>query len=330
MMALPHAGGAQTESGMDSPIGLKATPPFSLHLTASHQTYYQREFGADRYDGGVYSRVLVIDDAPCLARVSAHGSPDAPGLRLELAGDGVSPQKRALAAREVARILSLDVSLGPFYEAVQNDPFLGEATRQMYGLHPPQTGSVYEALVMAIIGQQISGVAARSIRARVVRELGTPFVMEGQEHFAFPRPEALLQAGQEKLRSLGLSGRKVEYIQGIAGKALEGALEQQQISEMGNDEVVEALTSIRGVGQWTAQWVLLRALGRADAFPGGDLVLQRLIGEMYFGGRAVGEKEAVAFARERWAGYTGFATTYLFAYIRRRALQERGELVQGA
>ncbi len=309
---------------------LNVTPPFDLSITANHQTYYQREFGADRFEDGVYSRALVLDGIPLLARVTAQGDADAPRLHLEVSGEGVTAETKAMAAREVSRILGLETSMRPFYAAVQDDPFLGDATRQLYGLHPPQTGSVYEALVMAVIGQQISGTAARSIRARVVRELGIAFVVDGNEYCAFPAPEAILQAGQERLRSLGLSSRKVEYIQGIATKALEGALDHGRLSAMSNEEVVSALTGLRGVGQWTAQWVLLRALSRPDAFPGGDLALQRLLSEVYFGGRPVSEKEAALYAKQHWGSYTGFATTYLFACIRRRRVeQESGEALPG-
>jgi DNA-3-methyladenine glycosylase II len=304
-----------------SSITLTPTAPFDLHLTASHQTYYQRESGADRYQDGVYSRVLLIGGSPVLAMVRFQGSADQPHLSLEMAGDGAEA-----AAQQISHMLTLDLPLRPFYTAVCDDPFLGEATRQMYGLHPPQTASVYEALVMAVIGQQISGVVARSIRARVVQALGAPLAINGHTLSAFPTPEVFLGAGPEQLRRLGLSARKAEYIMGIAARAAEGALEHGPLSRMSNQEVIEDLTHLRGVGPWTAQWVLLRALARPDAFPAGDLALRRLISEVYFDRREVTEAEASAFGRERWGGFSGLATTYMFAYIRRRrVLQEQGE-----
>lgn len=312
-------------------ITLTPTAPFDLHLTASHQTYYQPESGADRYQDGVYSRVLLIDGSPWVAMVCSQGNPDQPHLSLEMVGDGVPEKAAEAAVPQISHMLTLDLPLRPFYAAVRDDPFLREATRQMYGLHPPQTASVYEALVMAVIGQQISGVVARSIRARIVKALGVPLSINGRLLFAFPTPEALLGAGPERLRSLGLSARKAEYLLGIAAAAAEGALEQGPLSRLSHQEVVEELTRLRGVGQWTAQWVLLRALARPDAFPAGDLALRRLISEVYFDGREVMETEASIFARERWGGYSGLATTYLFAYIRRRrVLQEQGEPLQGA
>ncbi|MBI4312594.1 MAG: DNA-3-methyladenine glycosylase 2 family protein [Chloroflexi bacterium] len=310
---------------------LRPTPPFDLDLTANHQTYYQTEFGADHYLNGVYSRALFLEDRPVLALARTLGNMTSPLVSVEVAGDGASPRLAELAAGEVSRMLTMNLALQPFYDSVRDDPFLGEATTRMRGLHPPQTGSVYEALVMAVIGQQISGVVARAIRARVVKELGTPFSADGGQRFTFPQPESFLAAGVERLRGLGLSARKVEYIQGIAATTLEGGLDHERISTLTNQEVVDELTRLRGVGQWTAQWVLLRALARPDAFPAGDLALQRLMSEVYFGGRKVGEKEAADFAHDRWGPFSGLATTYMFAYIRRRrVLQEQREVVQGA
>jgi DNA-3-methyladenine glycosylase II len=231
----------------------------------------------------------------------------------------------------MSRILNVDVDLRPFYETVRDDRFLLEATHGLYGLHPPQTPSVFEALVMAVVGQQISGLVARAIRARVVRELGTPFVVDGDTVHAFPQPLAFLRAGEERLRGLGLSGRKAEYILDIASRADDQPSFFDRLRKVTNQEVVEELTRIRGVGQWTAQWVLLGALGRTDAFPAGDLALRSLLSEAYFGGRSIHEKEALEFAGKQWGDYAGLATTYLFAYIRRRRMEnERRDIVQGA
>ncbi len=184
---------------------------------------------------------------------------------------------------------------------------------------------------MAITGQQISGVVARAIRGRLVRTLGTPFSVDGERFYTFPKSSDFLSAGQDKLRALGLSTRKAEYILEIAARAANGSLDFGHLETMGNQEVAEELVRVRGIGPWTAQWVLLRALGRADVFPAGDLALRKVLSEYYFGGRPVAEREAAAFAQERWGTYAGLVTTYLFAQIRRQRVMKGGpEVVQGA
>ncbi|MEE8442911.1 MAG: DNA-3-methyladenine glycosylase, partial [Dehalococcoidia bacterium] len=256
---------------------------------------------------------------------------ETPALSLEVIGDGVSSQARAIVAQEMTRMLALTVDLLPFYAMAREDPLLMLATQSFYGLHPPQTASVFEALIMAIIGQQISGVVARAIRGRTVQALGTSFIAGGETAYIFPKPVDFLRAGQERLRSLGLSARKAEYILGIASSAADGTLDLRMLETLSNQQVVEELVRLRGVGPWTAQWVLLRALGRTDAFPAGDLALRRVISEGYLGGRVLGETEAAAFAQEHWGAYAGLATTYLFAYLRRRRSLDGGsEIVPGA
>ena len=96
----------------------------------------------------------------------------------------------------------------------------------------------------------------------------------------FPRPEALVTAGVAGLRAIKFSTRKSEYIVEIARGVAKGSLDLEGLTGRPADEVVAYLTAIRGVGPWTAQWLLIRALGRPDGFPHGDLALQRFLGRL--------------------------------------------------
>ncbi len=297
---------------------LVPSPPFDLHVTALSQTYSQPESGADAYRDGAYYRTMEVEERVWLAVVRASGTVEAPSLLLELKGDALSPSALEISARAISRILSLDLDLRPFYHMARKDPVLLEAIRSSYGLHPPQTSSLLEALVQAIIGQQISAAVARAIRARTVRSLGHPLTVDGQTFYLFPRATDFLNAGHDGLCTLGLSNRKAEYILGIASEAAEGRLEFAEFERLANQEVVEKITQLHGIGMWTAQWVMLRALGRTDVFPAGDLALRRLVSERYFAGRSITEGEAASLAREQWGEFAGLATTYLFTNLRRR------------
>lgn len=311
-------------------VSLKVTPPFDLRITALHQTYYQSRFGADGYLNGAYVRALEIDGRPLLAVVRATGTADDPSLTLEITGDGLSPSIRKGVAGTMTRMLSLGLDLRPFYANTKQDPLLHRATLSFYGLHPPQTASVFEALVTAIMGQQISGAVARALRIRVVQTLGMPLTVDGGALHTFPNAAALMDTGHGGLRAMGLSARKAEYIVDIAARAADGQFEFADFERLTGAEVTDRLTQIRGVGAWTAQWVMLRALGRTDPFPAGDLALRRVLSEHYFDGRAVDESEATVFGHERWGEYAGLATTYLFAYLRTERPGGKGDLVQGA
>ena len=140
--------------------------------------------------------------------------------------------------------------------------------------------------------------------------------MTGGTSLSCPKAVALTHARHDGLRALGRSTRKTEYILDIAARSADGQFEFDDFARLSNAEVTDRLTQIRGVGAWTAQWVMLRALGRTDPFPAGDLALRRVISQHYFNGRPVDEAEAAAFGLEQWGEYAGLATTYPFAYIR--------------
>ena len=305
---------------------IPAPEPFDFDLTAGHQTYYRGAAGADVYHDGVYSRALRRDDRVVVATMRSLPSTGPAMLEVGVAGEGVTQVDLDYAACTMARLMGLDADLSAFYTLLERDPVLSGAVGGLRGLRPPRSESVFEALVMAIIAQQISSVVARVIREALVGTYGTPVTLDGETLYAFPTPEALLEAGTEGLRSVKLSARKSEYIQDVSLRTVDGSLDEAVFGGMSDDEVVSELIKVRGIGVWTAQWVLLRALGRADAFPAGDLALKRVVSELYFNGSPLDEQALTDFAAERWSPYRGLATTYLFAHLRQqRAAQEQSK-----
>ena len=291
-------------------LTVKPVPPFDLRLTAGHLTYHQEQFSAEAYLDGKYLRVF--DGAtPILVEVASTGTVSAPQLSISLPDSAPYGADSAAIAEEIAFALNTDFDLRPFYQTVKDDRVLSQTTRSFCGLHPPKNGSIFQSLVLAIMGQQISGAAARAIRGRIIEALGTPFSFNGRTFHLFPKAESFLESGQEALRSLGLSNRKAEYVLEIASKDVEGFLDIRRLEPLDNGEVLSELVQLRGIGHWTVQWLLIGSLGRMDAFPAGDLALQRAISEYYLDGKRLNEKEAAAFAQERWPGYAGLATIYL-------------------
>jgi DNA-3-methyladenine glycosylase II len=169
--------------------------------------------------------------------------------------------------------------------------------------------------VLAILGQQIASSVARIIRTLLIETYGPYLSFNGQGHYAFPRPETLHTAPVEALRRLKLSQRKAEYVKGIALAAVDGPGGLESLHQLPDAEVVKLVTALRGVGHWTAQWVLVRALGRPDAFPSGDLALQRVISKLYFNGERLGQERIEEFS-QRWSPYRTYVTAYLFTALR--------------
>ncbi len=294
---------------------LGPAPPYDFELTAAYATYFRGRYGTDAFEEGAFRRLLDLGGRLALATVRSVGTLDAPRLEVHLAGDGLDAGDVPRARRQVAWLLGADDDLAPFYRMAGADPALAPIASGLRGLHPPHTASVYEALVLAILGQQISSHVARILRTLLVHTCGQAVELDGATYHAFPRPEAIVAAGVEGLRAIKFSARKAEYIVDISARVASGELDLEGLRRQPDEDVVRVLTGIRGVGLWTAHWLLIRALGRGDGFPHGDLALQRTLGLLVNGGKPMTAQEALEYSR-RWAPYRGYVTVYLFAAVR--------------
>ena len=151
------------------------------------------------------------------------------------------------------------------------------------------------------------------MRLLLIERYGARREFDGDTYYAFPRPEAIADSTPEELRGLKLTQRKAEYIHGIAAAALEPGW--QELVSLPDEEFVDRLTALRGVGKWTAQWALVRGLARPDALPLGDLALRRGVSALLREGVAVSDPEVETLA-ERWRPWRSYATAYLFAAMR--------------
>jgi DNA-3-methyladenine glycosylase II len=159
----------------------------------------------------------------------------------------------------------------------------------------------YGALLRAIVGQQLSTKAARTIYGRVLELFG------GRT----PSPDQLLAAKEEDLRAAGLSVRKTEYIRDLASHVLSGELELDRLDQLSDEEVIEEIVAVRGLGQWTAEMFLLFHLERPDVLSGGDLGIRKAI-LIEYGLREMPAPKRVLEIGEPWRPYRSLASLYLW------------------
>ena len=183
------------------------------------------------------------------------------------------------------------------------------------GLHIPQTLTVYEGLITAIIGQQISTNVASMLRSLIIELYGVSTRINGGTFYSFPTPQSIAEIGVEELVNNKFSRRKAEYIHSISEKEATGQIDLESTKRMTIEEATETLTCLRGVGPWTIQWLLIRSLGFSDGFPSGDLALQKILGESLNTRGKMTSEEALAFS-QRWTPYRSWATTFIFAALR--------------
>jgi DNA-3-methyladenine glycosylase II len=248
----------------------KPDAPFRLDLTAwalrrrAHNTI-------DRFDAGTYRRALLIGDEAVGVSVTQPGSPGAPRLMVALTGTAVDERTEASALVTLDHLLGLTVDLAPFDAMAAADPLLDRLARRMRGLKPPRFPSVFEALVNAVACQQLSLAVGIHLLNRLTAAYGRPVAGSVDGLHAFPNAQDLSTVAPGELRRLGFSRAKAHTIVDVARQTAGGALDLEDLRTLDDPEAMACLTSLRGVGRWSAEYVLLRGLGRVNVFPGDDV-----------------------------------------------------------
>ena len=199
------------------------------------------------------------------------------------------------------RLFDLDADAPSIHAHLRRDPALARRLPRPGALRLPGTLSPWELAVKAVLGQQVSVAAARTLTARLVERLGERVPGDGPLARLFPEPEVV--AGAD-LASLGLTTARAATLRALSRAVVEGTL--QLVPGTPHDEARAALLALRGIGPWTAEYVALRALGDPDAFPASDLGLRQALAD---GGPlpSAAEVERRAEAWRPWRGYAVFA-----------------------
>ena len=294
---------------------LEPEPPYDFDASAGFALYGRGRYAADSLADGAFSRALEIGGKTVALSVRSLGEVERPRIEVNLRGDSLSQGEESKAVELAARLVGAQGRLAEFYNSVERAPPIAEFTSRFRGLGIAQSASPFEGLVLSILGQQISNEVARALRDLLVDTLGKVISVDGAEYRTFPSPAAIAEAGKDNLRGMKLSARKAEYISDIAASVASGTLDLNALADLPDDSIVEELVRLRGVGPWTAHWLLIRAYDRPDGFPDGDLALQRSLGALYNGGERLSADEAVQLSA-RWRPYRSYLVTYLFAAAR--------------
>ena len=269
---------------------LPVPEPYDFALSATRF----RDFGSDRatvwHDGGLH-RVVVGREVRVTA---AHG-----GVLV----DPWSPQ----AAAEIGHLLGLPFELEPFRAWATGDEVLGSIVGSIPGFRPTLNPQPFEALVIAITAQQISLRAAAAIRGNLVERYG----VRHDVAWEFPSRERLGELRPRHLTVLGFSRAKAEYVLELA----HAEVDLEALSTRSDEEVIEALTAVRGLGRWSADWYLARHLARPSAWPTGDLGVRRAVSTFYAAGRPVTIEEVRGMG-ERFAHFQNLSAQFLLAGAR--------------
>jgi len=284
-------------------FSLKPVPPFRLDLTA--WTLRRRPSNSiDRWDGEQYRRVLVLNDSPFEVAVAQSGPADLPRLHITLTGSRIFPEAKMLALRSLERLLGLRIDLAEFYRLFANDAKLGPLIIRFGGAKPPRFPTLFEALVNAIACQQLSLSLGILLLSRLAEKFGMSVEsVDGRAH-AFPRPQDVVHLEPDDFRALGFSLQKGRGIIALAHACSSGEYHDAKLESLDNSSVVERLLQLRGIGRWSAEYVLLRGLGRLNAYPGDDVGARNNL-KRWLGLRKPLDYDGVRRITRRWRPYAG-------------------------
>ena len=278
-------------------------PPFRLDLTV--WALRRREQNAiDTWDGRTYRRALLVVGAPAGVAVTQVKGADAPRLEVVLEGCCKARSAETAARSALARLLGTELDLSGFYARAARDPGLNELAKRYRGLKPPRFPTVFECLLNAVSCQQLSIAAGLTILSRLAATAGAP----ADPLHAFPAPSDVLGLPPSALRMLGFSERKAETILELARAAAAGELELETLKQLDDAAVIGALVRRPGIGRWSADYVLLRGLGRLHVFPQSDVGALNGLRSFL---AASGREEPPRAALLRWAPDAGLVYFHL-------------------
>ena len=258
--------------------------------------------GIEEISDGAYRRTLRLPGGPGVVALAPAG--DHVRVRLRLA----DPTDRPVALAACRALLDLDADPAAHNPALAADPALAGRVAANPGLRAPGTVDPAETAVRAVLGQQVSLAAARTLAGRLVAACGTPLPEpDGALTHVFPAPAAI--AAESVVEALGMPGARQRTLRGLCAQLADGTLLLGDGDDADRAGVRARLLAIPGIGPWTADYIGLRALGDHDAFPAGDLGLRR-------GARALGlpsDARGLEAHAERWRPWRRYAAHHLWA-----------------
>lgn len=241
-------------------------------------------------------------------------------LRIEFPSEIPSKKVREQVANFVWEWFDLDKDLTHFYKISQSDKILEPIVQKYSGLRIMGIPDLFEALVWAIIGQQINLTFAYTLKKRFVEKFGESITFEGQTFWVHPTFQKIAPLEEEDLRELQFTMRKAEYVIGIA-KAMDGGELSKEALLKGQDfqEMHKSLTAIRGVGAWTADYVIMKCLHHPAAFPIADVGLHNAL-KLQLGLERKPSIEEIKEMAVNWEGWQAYATFYLWRSLYEQAI----------
>jgi DNA-3-methyladenine glycosylase II len=289
---------------------IQVPAPFRLDLTvwALRRTTHNE---MDGWDGGTWRRTLLVEGGVVGIRVTQSGTTTDPRVTVRVDGEdgALGGDIVGFVCCTVSRMLGLELDLRGFYQLADRDPPLRALASRFSGMRPPRFASVLEAVVNAVACQQLSLDVGIHLLNRLARRLGPS---GGGTHGwpALPSAGQLARAGHDEVRALGFSNAKARTLITLGQRVATGELDLERLRCSEDVTARDALVALPGIGRWSAEYTLLRGLGRLEVLPGDDIGVQNSL-RHHFDLGAGGGYADVARLAQRWWPYAGLVYLHL-------------------
>lgn len=234
-----------------------------------------------------------------------------PGIYVRALNGPLIADERTVLEQYVRNWFDLDTDLKPFYAKVTDDKLLGDLVKRFYGYRIVGQPDLFESLVWAVLGQQINLAFAYTLKQRFVEKFGTRYEFDGQYYYTFPMPEVVAQLTDEDLLPLQFSRQKSLYTTTIGQAFVSKAVVQEHLATMPLADARDMLMQIKGVGNWTANYALMKTFRYKDAFPAEDVGIHNAIRLIRNSKRKPTVDEVRKLFR-KYKGWEAYATLYLW------------------
>lgn len=253
-------------------------------------------------------KLLKVEESLIFCKISYTND----SIRVEFPINKPSSYQREKIGEYIWEWFDLEQDLQDFYQIAQDDKILNLIVNKYYGLRIMCIPDLFEALVWAIIGQQINLTFAYTLKERFVEEFGEFITFQGEKFWVFPSFEAIAILSVDDLKKLQFTTRKAEYVIGIAKDMKSGILTKEMLLEKQDyHEVKKSLMALRGIGPWTADYVMIKSFHETSSFPIADVGLHNAL-KILLGLKEKPTIEEIKEYAANWEGWQAYATFYLW------------------
>ncbi|MEO8401238.1 MAG: DNA-3-methyladenine glycosylase 2 family protein [Gammaproteobacteria bacterium] len=260
----------------------------------------------DQWDGKRYTRLFFIENQLIKVSVEQKNKEEI----LVSTNKKINQKTKIKLTRLLEIMFGLNRKLQGFYRIAKQDTHLAPLMAQFKGLKPPRFPTIFEALVNAISCQQLSLDAGLQIQNRFAQHVGKKMSDTEGTFYAFPIPQDVAECSVTELKKLGFSTNKCKTLIDLASRIVADETLFDNLENISNDDIVKFLCQFNGIGRWSAEYVLLRGLGKIEMFPGDDVGASKNL-QLLLHYKNKLDYQQISVITKKWYPYAGFIYFHL-------------------